>query len=195
MTSPHEQALAAAVEAVHPSSPPHIAIPAAIAAYLAALPAPDLADWEKAAEGVTPGPWFRSGVRGKAAQLGGGNSRAEYHSISRYDEAKKTDENIAAVWYDPRTGLGLNDADWIARCSPDNVLSALRSLSARLAEAERERDEKAADLRETLKAVLYHYGPSGAHAVTTHAMDARKARAKAAEAELAERLAGMEAGR
>lgn len=55
----------------------------------------------------TRGPWFVSGVRFK---MNGG----EWHSVSRYDEAKKQDENIACVGYDPRTGAGLSDARLIA---------------------------------------------------------------------------------
>jgi hypothetical protein len=54
----------------------------------------------------TPGPWFVSGGR---FRMGG----CEWHSINRYDEAKKTDENIAIAGYDPRTGLGLADAHFI----------------------------------------------------------------------------------
>lgn len=64
----------------------------------------------------TPGPWFVSGVRFK---MNGG----EWHGINRYDEAKKQDENIACVGYDPRTGLGLPDARLIA-AAPD-LLAAL----------------------------------------------------------------------
>ena len=37
--------------------------------------------------------------------------------------------------------------------------------------------ELLADQRETLKAVLYHFGPEGAQKVTTHTLEQRKARA------------------
>lgn len=56
----------------------------------------------------TPTPWFVSGVRFK---MNGG----EWHSIDRYDESKKQDENIACVGYDPRNGLGLADAHFIVK--------------------------------------------------------------------------------
>lgn len=55
----------------------------------------------------TPGPWFVSGVRFK---MNGG----EWHSVNRYDEDRKRDENIACVGYDPRTGAGTADAHLIA---------------------------------------------------------------------------------
>lgn len=56
----------------------------------------------------TPGPWFVSGVR---YRMNGG----EWHNVNRYDEAKKQDENIACVGYDPRTGVGMDDAKLIAK--------------------------------------------------------------------------------
>lgn len=65
----------------------------------------------------TPGPWFMSGVR---FRMNGG----EWHSINRYDEDKKQDENIACVGFDPRTSNGLADAHLIA-AAPD-LLAALR---------------------------------------------------------------------
>jgi hypothetical protein len=65
----------------------------------------------------TPGPWFVSGVR---FRMNGG----EWHNVSRYDEAKKQDEHIACVGFDPRTGLGLADARLIA-AAPD-MLAALQ---------------------------------------------------------------------
>jgi len=83
--------------------------------------------------GVSPGPWFRSGVR---FRMGGG----EWHSIARYDDLKKTDVGVAIVGFDPRTGEGMADANWIARCSPDNIASILDDrdlLAAVVAEARR----------------------------------------------------------
>ena len=59
------------------------------------------------ASGHTPGPWFMSGVR---FRMNGG----EWHSINRYDEALKQDENVCCVGYDPRTGIGMADARLIA---------------------------------------------------------------------------------
>lgn len=69
----------------------------------------------------TPGPWFVSGVR---FRMNGG----EWHSINRYDEAKKQDENIACVGFDPRNGAGLTDARLIA-AAPD-LLEACKRASA-----------------------------------------------------------------
>lgn len=59
----------------------------------------------------TPGPWFVSGVR---FRMNGG----EWHSIDRYDEASKRDQNVACVGYDPRTGEGFADAHLTA-AAPD----------------------------------------------------------------------------
>jgi len=38
----------------------------------------------------------------------------EWHSVNRYDEATKQDQNIACVGFDPRTGEGFADARLIA---------------------------------------------------------------------------------
>jgi hypothetical protein len=75
----------------------------------------------KAAKEHTAGPWFVSGVRFK---MNGG----EWHSINRYDEANKRDQNIACVGYDPRTGDGMLDARLIA-AAPD-LLAACKALYA-----------------------------------------------------------------
>lgn len=71
----------------------------------------------------TPGPWMVGGVRGKV-------ERQSVHSIIRYDETKKRDEEIACVWFDDKTGLGLSDARLIA-AAPD-LLEALRATRQRL---------------------------------------------------------------
>lgn len=71
----------------------------------------------------TKGPWFVSGVR---FRMNGG----EWHSINRYDEALKRDENIACVGYDPRTGAGHADARLIA-AAPD-LAEALAELEESL---------------------------------------------------------------
>lgn len=174
MTSPHEQALAAAtaaIQAIHFDSHglTHEIAEAAIAAYLAALPAPDLSEWEKAAEGVTPGPWEAQQVerhgeeRGCAFIVGAEAQGLIGAALSWPTELDNGDF--------ARTE---NNAHWIARCSPDNVLSAFRSLSAKLAAVERERDAFSAALATAC------------------------GRWMVAEAEikaLTERLAAMEAGR
>jgi hypothetical protein len=69
--------------------------------------------------GHTKGPWFVSGVR---FRMNGGN----WHSVNRYDEATKSDDNICCVGYDPRTGVGLADARLIA-AAPD-LLAALKAV-------------------------------------------------------------------
>ncbi|MHC2867922.1 hypothetical protein ACVIYH_009055 [Bradyrhizobium diazoefficiens] len=73
----------------------------------------------------TPTPWFVSGVR---FRMNGG----EWHNINRYDEAKKIDENIACVGYDPKTGPGHADAHFIVRAvnSHNALVSALEELYA-----------------------------------------------------------------
>lgn len=73
----------------------------------------------------TPTPWFVSGVRHK---IGG----QEWHGINRYDEAKKKDENIACVGYDPRSGLGMADAQFIVRAvnAHDDLVAAIKALRA-----------------------------------------------------------------
>lgn len=70
----------------------------------------------------TEGPWFVSGVR---FRMNGGT----WHSINRYDEAKKQDENICCVGYDERTGLGLADAHFIVRAcnAHDELVSAAKA--------------------------------------------------------------------
>ena len=64
-------------------------------------------DLRKLLDDATPGPWMVGGVRGKL-------DRNDAHFILRYDAEKKRDEQIAAVWYDPKTGLGRSDALAIA---------------------------------------------------------------------------------
>lgn len=56
-------------------------------------------------KGYTPGPWFVSGVRFRM-------NNGEWHSVNRYDGT--SDQNIACVGYDPRTGDGHSDAKLIA---------------------------------------------------------------------------------
>lgn len=51
----------------------------------------------------TKGPWMVAGVRGRVSQQA-------VHYVFRYNEEKKRDEQIAAVWYDEKTGLGFADA-------------------------------------------------------------------------------------
>lgn len=69
------------------------------------------------------GPWFVSGVRFK---MNGG----EWHSVNRYNEALKYDENMACVGYDPRDGAGLAEARLIA-ASPD-LYAALMEANGKL---------------------------------------------------------------
>jgi len=58
----------------------------------------------------------------------------EWHSIDRYDEALKQDENVACVGYDSRTGIGLPDAHFIVKAvnNHDEMLSALHRLTNEL---------------------------------------------------------------
>jgi hypothetical protein len=71
----------------------------------------------------TPTPWFVSGVR---FRMNGG----EWHSINRYDETLKRDENIACVGYDSRTGVGLPDAHFIVKAvnAHDVLVKALEEI-------------------------------------------------------------------
>lgn len=86
----------------------------------------DLEKLKASAEAATPGPWFVSGSR--VRMVGG-----DWHSINRYDEAKKRDQNIACAGFDPRTGEGLSDAKFIALANPAAILALL----SRLASAEK----------------------------------------------------------
>lgn len=81
----------------------------------------------------TPGPWFVSGVR---FRMNGG----EWISVNRYNEAAKSDDNIACIGFDPRTGAGRRDAFLIA-AAPD-LYAALERAAGTLAMA-RERLEQA----------------------------------------------------
>ncbi len=70
----------------------------------------------------TKGPWFVSGVRFRM-------NGSEWVSVNRYNEAKKQDDNIACIGYDPRTGDGQADAHLIAAAPEllealDNVVAA-----------------------------------------------------------------------
>ena len=58
---------------------------------------------EKLLKAGTPTPWFVGGVRFKM-------DRSEWHGIMSYNEAKKQDDNVCLVGYDPRTGEGYADA-------------------------------------------------------------------------------------
>ncbi len=79
--------------------------------------------------GHTPTPWFVSGVR---FRMSGG----DWHSINRYDENKKQDENIALVGYDSRTGAGMADAHFIVTAVNSYAANQerIRELEAELAE-------------------------------------------------------------
>jgi len=113
-------------------------------AYLAALPAPDLAEWEKAAEGVTPGPWLT-----ELMEMSRTASVQRLYVVGPSEIVHPHDGVCEPDRYNDRA-FKEDDANmrWIARCSPDNVLSAFRSLSAKLAAVERERDTLTARLAE-----------------------------------------------
>jgi len=96
-----------------------------------------VAEWEKAAEGVTKWPW----------QVYDGCSWRRIgtaQSVGRHDDCAVLAPTKASDGHPDLTCSRGNDREanlaWIARCSPDNVLSALRSLSAKLTDVERERD-------------------------------------------------------
>ena len=74
---------------------------------------------------ATPLPWFVGGVRFK---MNGG----EWHGIMSYNEAKKQDDNVCCVGYDPRTGEGHADARLI--CAAVNALPELLAENAKLRE-------------------------------------------------------------
>lgn len=57
--------------------------------------------------GYSSGPWFVSGCRLAI-------DRVSFHRVARYDAERKQDEEIALVTFDPKTGLGLLDAQMIA---------------------------------------------------------------------------------
>ena len=76
---------------------------------------------EKLLKAGTPTPWFVGGVRFK---MNGG----EWHGIMSYNEAKKQDDNVCLVGYDPRTGEGHSDARLI--CAAVNALPDLLAVKA-----------------------------------------------------------------
>lgn len=89
----------------------------------------DVAAWRKAMEGATANSWFVSGVR---FRMGG----CEWQGVNSYNEADKRDDGVACISIDPRTGAGLRDAAWIARCSPMEISKLLDEIE-RLREAAR----------------------------------------------------------
>jgi hypothetical protein len=97
----------------------------------------------------TETPWFVSGVRFRM-------NGSEWHSINRYDEAKKRDENIACVGYDPRTGLGHADAHFIVRAvnSHDALVKALETIRDAFWRDGETCDERIADLKSIARAAL-----------------------------------------
>ena len=83
---------------------------------------------EKLLKAGTPTPWFVGGVRFKM-------DRSEWHGIMSYNEAKKQDDNVCLVGYDPRTGEGYADARLIVA-----AVNALPELIAMARENERLRE-------------------------------------------------------
>ena len=81
---------------------------------------------EKLLKAGTPTPWFVGGVRFKM-------DRSEWHGIMSYNEAKKQDDNVCLVGYDPRTGEGHADARLIVAAV--NALPELLAKVKRLEEA------------------------------------------------------------
>lgn len=80
-------------------------------------------DLKKLMAEATPGPWFVSGVRFKM-------NRSEWHGIMSYNEAKKQDDNVCLVGYDPRTGEGHADARLIVAAV--NALPELLAMARRV---------------------------------------------------------------
>jgi len=62
-----------------------------------------------------------------------------------------------------------------------------------VADAENDLDRLKFDLRETLRAVLHHFGPEGARKVTEHVVRARKVRDVNAELETPKGMAALNA--
>ena len=83
----------------------------------------DLAKLKETLAAATKGPWFVSGARVKLA-------RQDTHAICHYEADVKRDENIANVWYNPRTNAGRADAALIAM-APDLAAEVLRLAAER----------------------------------------------------------------
>lgn len=79
---------------------------------------------EKLLKAGTPTPWFVGGVRFKM------NGR-DWHGIMSYDEAKRQDNNVCLVGYDPRTGEGHADVRLIVAAV--NALPELLAVKADMA--------------------------------------------------------------
>lgn len=79
----------------------------------------DLGKLEEVARAATQGDWGMSGVRGRLE----GNS---VHTI--YAGPKQ--ENIAAVFFNERTGDGFSDAKFIGLCKPETTLRLISDLRA-----------------------------------------------------------------
>lgn len=116
-------------------------------------------------QGVTEGPWMVAGVRGKVE----GQS---VHNVFRYNAGEKRDEQICAVWYDTKTGLGAKDARFI---------SAARELVPAQA-AEIERLRAALDETEAREAALLAANETNRETLLRHNADCDR-RIRKAEAE------------
>lgn len=100
----------------------------------------DPAELRKLVEGITPGKWQMSGVRGRLGSL---NAQGSFHGIAVDDEI------VAAIFYDERTHLGFRDAKYIAYALTN--AQALLDMAERVAALEDEND--------TLKGLVHgwHY--------------------------------------
>jgi hypothetical protein len=92
----------------------------------------------------TPRPWFLSGVRFKM-------NGSDWHGVMSYNEAKKQDDNVCLVGYDPRTGEGHADAALIVAAI--NALPGLLE-SARRVEKLETRDRVLIDVASSLAAAI-----------------------------------------
>lgn len=158
----NERALLAALRVNHhpdaePSSVELAALRRSITAYLSTALSGEVkdvaAEWEKAAEGVTPGPW--SAAHSVVISL------TERHEETFSYEDEEPDHRAVAYCGDEiRHRMGLpfgverdTNAEWIARCSPSGIRSLLDHLAALSAENARlttERDEALASKKVTV---------------------------------------------
>jgi len=115
----------------------------------AGAPADVGAEWRKAMEGVTPGPWNPSRFGMQVLTGDSWSTVCTFHNNNGKD-GKWNDHRLAS-WEDGRGAtLETSNADWVARCSPAGIsglLDTLQAAEARALAAEAEADRLRSEMK------------------------------------------------